>query len=65
MQELERHPNIPPGTGSSRVMDGDYDYLDMVEDEIAQFHGAEAGLIVGSGFEASLAIFAAIPRDRL
>lgn len=62
MQELERYPNIPPGAGSSRVMDGNYDYLEMVENEIAQFHGAEAGLILGSGFEANLAIFAAIPR---
>ena len=62
MRELESHPNIPPGAGSSRVMDGNYEYLEVVEDEIAQFHGAEAGLIVGSGFEANLAIFAAIPR---
>ncbi|KAL9121373.1 MAG: hypothetical protein Q9187_002067 [Circinaria calcarea] len=62
MRELERHPDIPPGAGSSRVMDGNYKYLETVEDEIAQFHGAEAGLITGSGFEANLAIFAAIPR---
>ena len=60
--ELECHPDIPPGAGSSRVMDGNYAYLEQVEDEIAQFHGAEAGLIMGSGFEANLAIFAAIPR---
>lgn len=62
MEELERHPDIPPGAGSSRVMDGNYGYLETVEDEIAQFHRAEAGLIVGSGFEANLAIFAALPR---
>ena len=63
MQELDRHPDIPPGAGSSRVMDGNYAYLETVEDEIARFHGAEAGLILGSGFEANLAIFAAIPRS--
>lgn len=62
MKELERHPEIPPGAGSSRVMDGNYEYLETVEDEIAEFHGTEAGLITGSGFEANLAIFAAIPR---
>lgn len=61
-KELERHPDIPPGAGSSRVMDGNYEYLETVEDEIAKFHGAESGLITGSGFEANLAIFAAIPR---
>ena len=62
MQELANHPHVPPGAGSSRVMDGNYEYLELVEDEIARFHGAEAGLLVGSGFEANLAIFAAIPR---
>lgn len=62
MKELERHPNILLGAGGSRAMDGNYEYLETVEDEIAQFHGAEAGLIVGSGYEANIAIFAAIPR---
>ena len=63
MQELDRHPEVPPGAGSSRVMDGNYAYLEAVEDQIARFHGAEAGLILGSGFEANVAIFAAIPRS--
>ncbi len=63
MKELERYPGIPPGAGSSRVMDGNYEYLETVEEEIAAFHGADAGLITGSGFEANLAIFAAIPRS--
>ncbi|KAL9132081.1 MAG: hypothetical protein Q9217_000117 [Psora testacea] len=61
-EELERHPHIPLGSGSSRIMDGNYEYLELVENEIAQFHGAETGLMIGSGFEANLAIFAAIPR---
>ena len=43
-------------------MDGNYAFLETVEDEIACFHGAEEGLFVGSGFEANLAIFAAVPR---
>ena len=62
MRELDKHPDVPPGAGSSRVMDGNYEYLERVEDEMARFHGAETGLLVGSGFEANLAIFAAIPR---
>ena len=61
-QELERYSSVPVGAGSSRVMDGNYEYLEIVEAEIAQFHGVETGLILGSGFEANLAIFAAIPR---
>ncbi|KAL8939390.1 MAG: hypothetical protein Q9216_003376 [Gyalolechia sp. 2 TL-2023] len=62
IQELERHPNIPLGPGGSRLMDGNYTYAEMVENEIAAFHGAETGLIVGSGFEANVAILSAIPR---
>ena len=61
-QELRSHPDLPLGAASSRAIDGNYGYLEMVEEEIAQFHGAETGLIVGSGFEANVAIFAAIPR---
>jgi 8-amino-7-oxononanoate synthase len=62
MQEIDLHKDLSPGSGGSRMMCGNYEYLDMVEEEIARFHGAEAGLIVSSGFEANIAIFAAIPR---
>ncbi|KAL8969459.1 MAG: hypothetical protein Q9183_001984, partial [Haloplaca sp. 2 TL-2023] len=61
-EELELHPHLPIGAASSRMMDGNYDYLDTVEKEIAEFHGAETGLIVQSGFEANVDIFVAIPR---
>ena len=61
-QEMARLPDLPIGAGSSRIMDGNYDYLELVEEEIAKFHGAEAGLILSSGFEANLAVYAAIPR---
>lgn len=62
MQELTRYPEFLPGSGGSRLMDGNYTYLEQVEQEIANFHGAEMGLIVGSGFEANVAIWTAIPR---
>lgn len=41
-----------------------YDYIEEVEAEIAAFHGAETALIMGSGYEANGAIYAAIPRPR-
>jgi 8-amino-7-oxononanoate synthase len=62
MDELTRYPEFTPGSGGSRLMDGNYTYLEQVEQEIADFHGAETGLIVGSGFEANVAIWTAIPR---
>lgn len=62
LAELSRNPDFCPGSGGSRLMDGNYTYLEETEQEIANFHGAEAGLIMGSGFEANVAIWSAIPR---
>ena len=61
-EELARHPNFPLYSGGSRLMDGNYDYIEEVGQEIADFHGAESALIVGSGYEANVAIYSAIPR---
>ena len=62
MKELDEHQDLAPGSGSTRLVDGNYEYIEMVEQEIASFHGAEAGIILGSGFNANVAIFTAIPR---
>ncbi|KAF1974306.1 5-aminolevulinate synthase [Bimuria novae-zelandiae CBS 107.79] len=63
LAELERHPNFALGTTSSRLMDGNYPYIEKAESEIAAFHGAEAGLFMGSGFEANLAIWNSIAKQ--
>ena len=62
MEELSRNSNFMLGPGGSRLSDGNYNYLDQVEQEIASFHNAETGLIVASGFEANVAIFTSVPR---
>ncbi|KAI1734394.1 PLP-dependent transferase [Xylaria scruposa] len=59
---LAQHPDFQPGSGGSRVLDGNSNYLESVEDYIAGFHGAEDGLIVNSGYDANLAVWSAIPR---
>ncbi|RAH57478.1 PLP-dependent transferase [Aspergillus piperis CBS 112811] len=48
--------------GARSLPDGRYIYLEKVEQEIAGFHGAECGLILGSGFEANVAIYTSIPQ---
>ncbi|KAH6843288.1 5-aminolevulinate synthase [Chaetomium sp. MPI-CAGE-AT-0009] len=63
LAELESHPDFGLGTTSTRLMDGNYSYIEKAESDIAAFHGAEAGLIVGSGFEANLAIWTTIPKQ--
>jgi len=62
INELARFPDFCIGSGGVRLGDGNYPYLEQAEREIASFHGAEAGLIVGSAFEANMAVWTAIPR---
>ena len=62
LEELASHPNFALYAGGSRLMDGNYDYIEEVEQEIADFHGAETALIVNSGYEGNCAIYTAIPR---
>ncbi|KAL1857092.1 putative secondary metabolism biosynthetic enzyme [Diaporthe australafricana] len=63
LAELGAHPEFALGTTSSRLMDGNYPYIEQAESHIAAFHGADAGLLVGSGFEANLAIWNTIPKQ--
>jgi 8-amino-7-oxononanoate synthase len=44
------------------MVDGNYPYLEQTEKAIANFHGYEAGVMLGSGFDANVAIWTAIPR---
>ncbi|KAI0190589.1 5-aminolevulinate synthase [Astrocystis sublimbata] len=62
LDELARHPDFNLYAGGSRLTGGNYPYIEMVEKEIAEFHGVEEALVVASGFEANIAIFSSIPR---
>ena len=62
LEELAQHPDFALYSGGSRLMDGNYDYIEQVEQEIADLHGAETALIVNSGWEGNAAIYSAIPR---
>ncbi|KAK3984266.1 putative aminotransferase [Cladorrhinum sp. PSN332] len=56
------NPDFPTGSGGSRLVDGNFPYLEQTEAEIASLHGAETGLILNSGFEANVAIWSTLPR---
>jgi 8-amino-7-oxononanoate synthase len=62
IEELTRHPNFPLGSGGSRLLDGNSQYALDLEAEIASFHGAPAGLLWNSGFDANSGLFACIPQ---
>ncbi|KXT04106.1 hypothetical protein AC578_4896 [Pseudocercospora eumusae] len=62
LAELAKFPDFAMYAGGTRIMDGNYEYLEETEQEVADFHGAETALMVNSGFEANTAIYTAIPR---
>lgn len=50
------------GSGGSRLLDGNSNYIGRLEVEISRFHNAHAGLIFNSGFDANVSIFTCIPQ---
>lgn len=54
--------HTPLGSTGSRLLDGNSKYAEALEQEIAAFHGAEAGLLTNSGFDANVSIFAFLPQ---
>ncbi|PLB49643.1 aminotransferase [Aspergillus steynii IBT 23096] len=62
LRELERHPGFTIGSTSARAFEGTRKYLIDLEDDLAKFHGAEAGVFVNSGFDGNVAIWSAIPQ---
>lgn len=50
------------GSTGSRLISGNYAFAEQLEKEIAQFHGAEAGLIFNSGYDANVGLISAIGR---
>lgn len=47
----------PLGSGGSRLLDGNSAFAETLETDIASFHGALAGLLFNSGFEANTGLF--------
>ncbi|KAF9889904.1 synthase [Aspergillus nanangensis] len=61
LAELANHPTFPVGSTGSRMMDGNTSYVEQLEREIADFHGADTGLLFPSGYDANVAIYSTIP----
>ncbi|KAL6862213.1 PLP-dependent transferase [Trichoderma novae-zelandiae] len=55
-------PGCGLGSGGSRLLDGNSAFAEGLEAQIAGFHGAEAGLLFNSGFEANTGLFACVPQ---
>ncbi|TXC69534.1 8-amino-7-oxononanoate synthase [Sphingomonas ginsenosidivorax] len=53
---------VPVGSGGSRLLRGNCDEHEALEDEAARFFGSEAALVFASGFAANTTLFATLPQ---
>lgn len=61
LEEIDRHENFRLSASGSRIQYGNYNYLIQMEQEIAEFHGAETAYIAHSGYMANAGTVAAVP----
>lgn len=61
-EELRKHPGYLSGATGSRLLSGNSTYTEHLEEEIALFHHAQAGLIFNSGYTANLGLLSAVAR---
>lgn len=59
---LSKHTHYLNGATGSRLLSGNSDFCEELENHIAQFHDAEAGLIFNSGYDANLGLFSSLPQ---
>jgi 8-amino-7-oxononanoate synthase len=50
------------GSTGSRLLSGNLSYTETLEQQIADYHKAEAGLIYNSGYDANVGLFSALPQ---
>lgn len=61
-QKIAEHTRYTVGSTGSRLISGNLEYAEQLEQKIADFHQAEAGLLFNSGYDANVGIFAALAR---
>lgn len=60
--ELSNISIISNGSTGSRLLTGNSDYAENLENSIAQLYNCEAGLIYNSGYTANLGLFSSLPQ---
>jgi 8-amino-7-oxononanoate synthase len=61
-EEVEANDHVLNGSTGSRLLSGNLAYTEILEQQIADFHQSEAGLIFNSGYDANLGLFSALPQ---
>lgn len=62
VSEWQQHPKFGKKLGSTgtRLLTGNHSYFEQLEDRIASFHQAEAGVIFNSGYMANFGLFSSL-----
>jgi len=61
-EELGRYPDHLNGSTGSRLLSGNLQYAEELENWIANYHNHEAGLLFNSGYDANLGLFSSLPQ---
>jgi 8-amino-7-oxononanoate synthase len=59
---LELDLPIKNGTRGSRLLNGNYSFIEKIENELASFFKAQSALIFNSGYSANLGVLSSIPQ---
>jgi len=61
-KEFDLYSQSKNGSGGSRLLSGNSEYVEYLEKKIAHFHNAPVGLIYNSGYDANVGLFSSIAR---
>lgn len=62
VRELQQERPVMHGSTGSRLLAGNYQWINDVEADLAAFHQADAALIYNSGYDANLGLFSCVPQ---
>lgn len=60
--EIAASQHVLNGSTGSRLLSGNLSYTESLEQQIADYHKAEAGLIYNSGYDANIGLFSSLPQ---
>jgi 8-amino-7-oxononanoate synthase len=60
--EIAANQQVLNGSTGSRLLSGNLSYTEALEQQIADYHKAETGLIYNSGYDANIGLFSSLPQ---
>ena len=60
--ELKKYPGYKLGSTGSRLLAGNNQFTEDLEQDISDFHGSEASLLFNSGYDANVGLLSCLPK---